>query len=91
MSVVAATEDEGQRGVEGGPVDAPVVPLEHVLHHRIPAAEELGGGPAAGPPQPASPSPQLVLETRVVVQEGGAQTGGHVLAAKSCQGKPANE
>lgn len=41
LAVVRAGHDEGQRGMEGGPVDAPVVPLQHILHHRIATAEQI--------------------------------------------------
>ncbi len=35
LPVVRPGYDERHAGVEGGPVHAPVVPLQHVLHHRV--------------------------------------------------------
>ncbi len=35
LPVVRPGDDERHAGVEGGPVHAPVVPLQHVLHHRV--------------------------------------------------------
>jgi hypothetical protein len=40
-AIVGARNDEGQRGVEGGPVNAPVVALEHVLDHHVGVAEKI--------------------------------------------------
>jgi hypothetical protein len=42
LPVVGARDDERQRRVEGRPVDAAVVALEHVLDDRVAAAEEVG-------------------------------------------------
>ena len=41
LAVIRARDNEGQRGVEGGPVDTPIVALQHILHNRIPAAEQV--------------------------------------------------
>ncbi len=35
LPVVSSGHNEGHGGVEGGPVDAPIVALQHVLHHRV--------------------------------------------------------
>jgi hypothetical protein len=39
LPVVRPGDDERHAGVEGGPVHAPVVPLQHVLHHRVSLCE----------------------------------------------------
>ncbi len=39
LSVVRPGDDERHAGVEGGPVHASVVPLQHVLHHRVSLCE----------------------------------------------------
>lgn len=51
LSIVSTRDDERQRVVKGGPVDAAVVALEHVLHSRIIAAKKifhLWGGNSRG-------------------------------------------
>ena len=35
LPVVGPGHDERHGGVEGGPVDTPVVTLQHMLHHRV--------------------------------------------------------
>ena len=46
LAVVGAADDERQRGVEGHPVDAAVVALQHVLNDGVRLAEQLGGARA---------------------------------------------
>lgn len=41
LAVVCAGDDEGQGGVEGGPVDAAVVALQHILDHGVAAAKQV--------------------------------------------------
>ena len=43
LPVVGPAHYERHAGVEVGPVDAPVVPLQHVLHHGVRLAEQVGG------------------------------------------------
>ena len=42
LAVISSRHKDGQRGVEGCPVDAPVVPLQHILHHSIAASKDVG-------------------------------------------------
>ena len=41
LPVIGAGHDERQRWVERRPVDAPIVALQHVLHHGVAAAEQI--------------------------------------------------
>ena len=43
LPVVCTTHNEWHGGVEVCPVHAPVVPLQHVLHHGVRLAEQVGG------------------------------------------------
>ena len=43
LAVVGAGDDERHVGVEGGPVDAAVVPLQHVLHHGVSLTKQVRG------------------------------------------------
>lgn len=41
LPVIGAGHDERQRRVERRPIDAAVMALQHVLHHRVAATEEI--------------------------------------------------
>ena len=41
LSVICARHNEGQGGVEGCPIHAPVMPFQHILHNRVAAPKEV--------------------------------------------------
>lgn len=45
LAVVRAGDDQRERRVKAGPVDPPVVSLQHVLHHGVGSPEEVGVDP----------------------------------------------